>query len=131
MQPHATPVYSATKHGVRAYMTSVCQDPTRPDQGIEYAMIAPDAVDTPMVRSLDNNRIFYWDELKDLVLGRLIKPQTIGEALLQLLRCDVINGAILHVDNQGKTFRHMECVNDGVTFDPSKVFSTSYVFDQE
>ncbi|XP_012945049.1 15-hydroxyprostaglandin dehydrogenase [NAD(+)] [Aplysia californica] len=127
-----TPVYSATKNGVRAYVTSLCQDPTLPDQGIEYAMIAPDAVDTPMNRALDNTRFLFWDELKDFLLERQLKPQTVGEALLQLLRSDVINGAILQVDNQGKTFRHMECVNDGVTFDPSKVFSTSfYAFDQQ
>ncbi|XP_012945050.1 15-hydroxyprostaglandin dehydrogenase [NAD(+)] [Aplysia californica] len=122
VQSHMTPVYCATKHGVRAYITGLCKDPTRPDQGIEYAMIAPDAVDTPMFQSVDSNRVLFWDELKDEMKRRMMKPQAVGEAFLQLLRSDVINGAILQVDIQGKTFRHMECVNDGVTFDPSKAF---------
>ncbi|XP_012942437.1 15-hydroxyprostaglandin dehydrogenase [NAD(+)]-like [Aplysia californica] len=127
-QSFSSPVYSGTKHGLRAYLTSMAQDPTRPDQGIQYAMIAPDVVNTQMVQGIDNSTVNGWDQIKGFVMNRRMSPRTIGEALIHLLSLDVINGAILHVDAKGRTFRHIECVNDGLTFDPSKTYSIAYDF---
>ncbi|XP_012946104.1 15-hydroxyprostaglandin dehydrogenase [NAD(+)] [Aplysia californica] len=115
-----SPIYSATKHAVRAYTSSLAQEPTLPQQGIEYALIAPDIVDTPLIRALDNSRMHHHDQLKDFIRDKQMEPHIVAEGLLQLLHLDNINGAVLSVEKERKTFRHVENVDDGPTFDPSK-----------
>jgi NAD(P)-dependent dehydrogenase (short-subunit alcohol dehydrogenase family) len=91
------PIYAAAKHGVVGFTRSM--EHLKAEANIRVNCVCPGVVDTPMVRLTD--RGMTPDELaqRDAFLKSipLIAPETIAEAVMQLVRDDSLNGVAMAV----------------------------------
>ncbi|CAG5114761.1 unnamed protein product [Candidula unifasciata] len=102
------PVYCGTKHAVRAYTSSLAQQPNIEEQGIEFGVLCPDAAATELVSKIDENRILFFDEAQPRFEKSKMDVETVVDAFLELAQLEQMNGAILLVSLEGKTYRKME-----------------------
>ena len=91
------PVYGAAKHGVVGFTRSLAY--LQPQTNIRVNCVCPGVVDTPMVRLTDRNMTPEEIAQRDAFLKTipLIAPETIAEAVMQLVRDDSLNGVAMAV----------------------------------
>jgi NAD(P)-dependent dehydrogenase (short-subunit alcohol dehydrogenase family) len=91
------PIYAAAKHGVVGFTRSL--EYLKAEANIRVNAICPGVVDTPMVRMDDRNLTPEEKAQREALLSQmpLIAPETISEAVLELIRDEELNGVALAV----------------------------------
>lgn len=91
------PIYGAAKHGVVGFTRSM--EALKAEANIRVNCVCPGVVDTPMVRQDDRGLTPEERAQRDAFLGSipLIAPETIAEAVLQLITDDSLNGVAMAV----------------------------------
>jgi len=117
----AMPVYTGTKQAVRGYTTSMATQPNIEEQGIEYGILCPGPADTDLMK-LDTNKVLHHDVFIPFVHGAIMPIEKTSEAFVQLVTLEKMNGAMLYVTRNARTFQKMERVDLGPDFVPG--FST-------
>ncbi|GFO39988.1 15-hydroxyprostaglandin dehydrogenase [NAD(+)] [Plakobranchus ocellatus] len=115
---HATPLYCATKSGVRSFTSSMALHPDRELTGVQFASICPTSVKTDFLKKFDERTCFYFHTFKDVLDNMSITPSQVAEGFLKLLRMPHMNGAILKVGESGAEFCKLEYVGLGSDWTP-------------
>jgi NAD(P)-dependent dehydrogenase (short-subunit alcohol dehydrogenase family) len=91
------PIYAAAKHGVVGFTRSL--EYLKPEANIRVNCVCPGVVDTPMVRFDDRNLTPEERTQRDAFLRSipLIAPETIAEAVMQLITDESLNGVAMSV----------------------------------
>lgn len=91
------PIYAAAKHGVVGFTRSM--EHLKAEANIRVNCVCPGVVDTPMVRQTDRNMTPEELAQRDVFLKSipLIAPETIAQAVLQLVTDDTLNGVAMAV----------------------------------
>jgi NAD(P)-dependent dehydrogenase (short-subunit alcohol dehydrogenase family) len=91
------PIYAAAKHGVVGFTRSL--EYLKPEANIRVNCVCPGVVDTPMVRFDDRNLTPEERAQRDVFLRSipLIAPETIAEAVMQLITDESLNGVAMSV----------------------------------
>lgn len=91
------PIYAAAKHGVVGFTRSLQH--LLPEANIRVNCVCPGVVDTPMVRFEDRNLTAEEKAQRDALLKTmpLMAPETIADAVLELIRDDSLNGVAMAV----------------------------------
>ncbi|KAK3756283.1 hypothetical protein RRG08_066399 [Elysia crispata] len=108
------PVYSGTKHAVRAFTTSLAMAPGVNQLGLEYGVLCPEHADTDLARKVDDTRVRHIHLVPHEELAKTLSPvERMQTAFMKLVQLDDMNGAILHVLHDQMNFCKMERVNLG------------------
>lgn len=83
--------YAASKSGVNGFTLALARELA--PYNIRVNAIAPGLIDTEMARSIPKLN----DRVKEIPIGRLGKPEDIGEAVLFIIKNDYITGEIVVV----------------------------------
>jgi len=91
------PIYGAAKHGVVGFTRSL--EYLKPESNIRVNCVCPGVVDTPMVRFADRNMTEAELAQREAFLQTmpLIAPETIAEAVMQLITDESLNGVAMAV----------------------------------
>lgn len=91
------PIYAAAKHGVVGFTRSLQY--LLPEANIRVNCICPGVVDTPMVRFDDRGLSEAEKAARDAMLKTmpLMAPETIADAVMELIRDDSLNGVAMAV----------------------------------
>lgn len=91
------PIYAAAKHGVVGFTRSL--EYLKAEANIRVNCVCPGVVDTPMVRLDDRNLTDAERAQRDAFLKTmpLIAPETIADAVLELIRDDSLNGVAMAI----------------------------------
>ncbi len=91
------PIYAAAKHGVVGFTRSLQY--LQPEANIRVNCVCPGVVDTPMVRYDDRGLSAEEKAQRDALLKTmpLMAPETIADAVLELIRDDSLNGVAMAV----------------------------------
>lgn len=91
------PIYGAAKHGVVGFTRSL--EYLKPEANIRVNCVCPGVVDTPMVRYADRNMTPAELAQRDAFLKTLplIAPETIAEAVMQLITDESLNGVAMAI----------------------------------
>lgn len=91
------PIYGAAKHGVVGFTRSL--EFLKAESNIRVNCVCPGVVDTPMVRLADRNMTPEELAARDAFLKQmpLIAPETIAEAVMELITDDSLNGVAMAV----------------------------------
>lgn len=91
------PIYGAAKHGVVGFTRSM--EFLKAESNIRVNCICPGVVDTPMVRLADRNMTETELAQREAFLKQmpLIAPETIAEAVMQLITDESLNGVAMAV----------------------------------
>jgi NAD(P)-dependent dehydrogenase (short-subunit alcohol dehydrogenase family) len=91
------PIYAAAKHGVVGFTRSLQY--LQPEANIRVNCICPGVVDTPMVRFDDRGLSKAEKAARDTMLKTmpLMAPETIADAVMELIRDDSLNGVAMAV----------------------------------
>ncbi|KAK3744868.1 hypothetical protein RRG08_050806 [Elysia crispata] len=111
------PVYSATKHAVRAFTSGLAMAPDIQQQGIEYGILCPSPAATDMFMDIDDIKVRHLDSYPQHVRKAMMAPvECIQKGFMKLVSLDQMNGAILYASHTELTFRKMDNVNLGETW---------------
>ena len=101
------PIYAAAKHGVVGFTRSLGY--LKAEANIRVNCVCPGVVDTPMVRMADRNMTEAEIAAREAFLKNLplIAPETIAEAVLELIRDESLNSVAMAV-TQGRPPRIVE-----------------------
>ncbi|GFR62762.1 15-hydroxyprostaglandin dehydrogenase [Elysia marginata] len=115
------PVYSATKHAVRAFTSNKAEQANLELTGVQLACICPPATDTNMLRTISDSVAPHPDRLREIIATEgTCTPTCVSEGFLKLLRMRKMNGALLMVKKTNSYFIKMEAVNLGEDCTPSQ-----------
>lgn len=91
------PIYGAAKHGVVGFTRSM--EHLKAEANIRVNCVCPGVVDTPMVRFADRNMTPEEMAQRDAFLKSipLIAPESIADAVMQLIKDDTLNGVAMAV----------------------------------
>jgi NAD(P)-dependent dehydrogenase (short-subunit alcohol dehydrogenase family) len=91
------PIYAAAKHGVVGFTRSLAY--LLPEIGIRVNCVCPGVVNTPMVTAVSEGMTPEQIAMRDAFLKTMpmIEPETIAEAVLQLITDESLNGVAMAV----------------------------------
>ncbi|CAH1793385.1 unnamed protein product [Owenia fusiformis] len=101
------PVYSATKHGLVAFVRSMALSPSSIKSGLRFNVLCPSFVDTPLITDEGIKRGLVDDDSSAMFIALrnsidLLKPSDVGKGCIQLIEDDTLNGKALLI-NHGDT----------------------------
>ncbi|GFO01240.1 15-hydroxyprostaglandin dehydrogenase [NAD(+)] [Plakobranchus ocellatus] len=112
------PVYNATKHAIRVYSTALAQNPVNEVNGLEFASFHPDASTLGLFHDLDGRGVHDAVELVSSYDGILVPLEAVIEAFLELVSLEKMNGAVLFVAKNKKTYVEVKSHSIGDSFPP-------------
>uniref|UniRef100_A0A0B7B7W6 15-hydroxyprostaglandin dehydrogenase [NAD(+)] n=1 Tax=Arion vulgaris TaxID=1028688 RepID=A0A0B7B7W6_9EUPU len=102
------PVYCGIKHAVRSFTSAISQQPNVEELGVEYGILCPDAVTTGFIQNLDDGKVVDSEEAAKIFIQHSVPKSQVVDGFIELLQLQKLNGAILQVTLNDKSYRTME-----------------------
>ncbi|CAG5127036.1 unnamed protein product [Candidula unifasciata] len=101
------PVYGATKSAIILFSQAWAKNPELLSNGVRINVLAPAFVETDLLAKLADKTTIHAPEIAEQIIDRVgvLRPETVAEALLDLINDQTKNGAILTISkNTGKRY---------------------------
>lgn len=108
MEFPSVPIYTGTKHAVRAFTSALAIQPQTAERGVEYGILCPNAAATDLILKLDDSKAHYLDSIQNLLANMTMEIPTVVDAFMQLVQLENMNGAMLWVTKEKTQFTKLK-----------------------
>ncbi|GFR90938.1 15-hydroxyprostaglandin dehydrogenase [Elysia marginata] len=117
---YPVPVYCGVSNAIRAFSSSMSEQPNCADLGLEFGTISSNHAATEIVSTLNGDKVHFMSSMRAKLAQETLGIERVVDAFLDLVTLEKMNGAVLFVSRHQKVFIEIKSLELGKNYPPTE-----------